>query len=760
MMRWYNSRPLSVKFLLLALPPSILVGLVFLGFVLLEQKSLMEENNLRYSHNLAQRDAKLLSRPLWNLEESSVLSILETIKTEPRLTCLQLVDVLGFENYPVYGNCNPKGSEAVILQPIVFEDLQGEHQLGALKVAFDITADSEVLFRGVTILGGQILLMLVVISTSIFWGFQATILRPMSKVSDSIKHFRETGLRQSVDWDTDDELGQLIREYNSGLISQQESERAILQASEEFETTVQNLPFALAIMTNERRIALSNSEFNRMFGFPEWNSDQLDEWIKYVFPEEMYREETIALMTIHINHANKTGRLTDPLVRRMTDTQGRTRIIEIRYFLLEQRGVFTFADITTHKQAEREIAKSAERFEITIMNLPFALVITNNEHELEMVNSEFTRLFGYENTDIDSFTEWLSKSQVTQDIELSSALLLDLLYRENVSGQVIGPIEARFNRKDGQPVLIETRLLQLADRSIWAMTDITARNEAEKNIRQARDDAEQALNELKIAQGSLVQAEKLASLGSLVAGIAHEINTPVGIGVTVASSLSDRLKRIQQAVDSSSLRKSDFDQFIMEVEEATGLLNTSLGNAAHLIQNFKQVAADQTSSQRRVFDLHIVITEVLTTLGPTLKHTQHKIIEKVTGNIVLDSYPGPLGQIITNLVTNALIHGFEGIDQGTIELKAELDETQQFVILLFSDNGKGMATDQQARMFDPFYTTRMGEGGTGLGLNIVYNITNNILGGSISVSSKPDKGTSFTFKLPVRAPVTADQELT
>ncbi|WP_426416938.1 ATP-binding protein [Aestuariirhabdus sp. LZHN29] len=753
MMRWYNSRPLSVKFLLLALPPSIVVGLVFLGFVLLNQKLLLEETNQGYAQKLAERDAELLSRPLWNLEESSVLAILETIKNEQRLTCLQLVDVLGFEDYPVYGNCQQEKDIITLLQPIVFRDLQGEHRLGTLRVAFNIHADFNVLLQSIGILGGQILLMLIVISASIFWGFRVTILRPMTRFSDSIKTFRETGLRQAVDWDTNDELGQLIREYNSGLISQQESERAILQASREFETTIQNLPFALAVVTNERRVIVSNSAFKQQLGYSSWDGESLDGWVTLAFPDEMYREESVALMAIHVAHANKTGRLTDPLIRDIKDTQGRTRIIELRYFRLEERGVFTFTDITPHKEAEREIAKSAERFEITIRNLPFALAITNKNHDLEMVNAEFSRLFGYKREDIGNYTQWLADNRVLSETEEPSALQ-KLAHEETVSGQVVGPIEAQLQRKNGKQILIETRLLQLADRNIWAMTDITARARAQNEIRRAKDDAEQALGELRIAQSSLVQSEKLASLGSLVAGIAHEINTPVGIGVTVASSLKDRLPKIKDAISGGTLRKSDFEQFIREVDEATVLLNSSLGNAAHLIQDFKQVAADQTSSQRRVFNLHIVINEVLSTLGPKFKHTQHSLQENINDSIVMDSYPGPLGQIITNFVTNALIHAFDDKNPGTMELTADLDEPQQRALIQFRDTGKGISEEHLARIFDPFYTTRMGEGGTGLGLNIVYNITNNILGGTIRVSSELGKGTLFELSLPLKAPVT------
>ncbi|RRJ84545.1 ATP-binding protein [Aestuariirhabdus litorea] len=758
MMRWYNSRPLSVKFLLLALPPSILVGLFFLGFVLLNQARLLEENNRGYAQSLAVRDAELLSRPLWNLEESSVLAILETIKAEQRLTCLELVNVLGFEDYPTYGNCSPQPNTVTLLQPIIFNDLQGQHRLGELRLALDISADTHTLFQSAIILGGQILLMLTALSIGIFWGFRATILRPISEVSESIKAFRRTGVRQVVDCSSDDELGQLIREYNSGLVSQQESERAILQASREFETTIQSLPFALILVNSSHEVIATNDAFEQQFSYSDWDQETIDTWCLQAFPDEVYREESIALMGIHIAHANKTGRQTDPLVREIKDTLGRTRTTEIRYFSLETRGVFTLTDITSHKHAEREIAKSAERFETTIKNLPFALAVTNSDQELEMVNTEFTRLFGYELSDIDSYSDWLAQSRPLPGSQVLPGALQDLASLASTSGQVVGPIEAQVGDKSGYYIPVEARLLQLTDRNIWAMTDITERVKAQIQLRQARDHAEQMLNELRITQSSLIQSEKLASLGSLVAGIAHEINTPVGIGVTVASSLGDRLKRIKEATESGALRKSDFEQFIREVDEATVLLNSSLSNAAHLIQDFKQVAADQTSSQRRRFNLLTVVSEVMSTLSPKLKHTRHKVIEQIDPDIVMDSYPGPLGQIITNLVNNALIHAFEGIKQGTIQVTAYRDDEHQAARILFKDSGCGMSEEQLTRIFDPFYTTRMGDGGTGLGMNIVYNITNNILGGTINVTSKLGGGTLFELRLPLTAPVTNSRD--
>jgi signal transduction histidine kinase len=260
-----------------------------------------------------------------------------------------------------------------------------------------------------------------------------------------------------------------------------------------------------------------------------------------------------------------------------------------------------------------------------------------------------------------------------------------------------------------------------------------------------------AITSLKRAQGELIEAEKLASLGRLVAGIAHELNTPIGNSVTVSTTLTERIRSFEHLMESGALKRSALTAFLGDMREGARLVSTSLRQAAELIHDFKQVAVDQTSSQRRRFGLRTVVDEIVTTFQPRLKKTHHEICVEIDEGIELDSYPGPFGQVMMNLLNNALDHAFEQTDHGSIVIEAATNGGST-VALVVSDNGCGMGEEIRARIFEPFFTTKLGRGGSGLGMNIVYNIVTGILGGRISVDSLTGKGSRFMIALPMLAP--------
>jgi two-component system NtrC family sensor kinase len=281
-------------------------------------------------------------------------------------------------------------------------------------------------------------------------------------------------------------------------------------------------------------------------------------------------------------------------------------------------------------------------------------------------------------------------------------------------------------------------------------TIIERTRNAEEQAKSASAKTAQAMNELQQAQDSLIQAERLASLGGLVAGVAHEINTPVGITLTSASVLLDATGRLQQSMDGGAIKKSEILDYIRTATEGSRLIMSNAQRAAHLIQSFKQIAVDQTNELRRPFNLKDYIDEIITSLHPRLKHTNIKVDINCDATIELDSYPGAFAQVVTNLTLNALIHAYEPNDVGTIRINAIQCEDK--LEIDFSDDGKGIPGDYLDKIFDPFFTTQRGSGGTGLGLNIVYNLIVKQFGGTITVDSALGKGTTFHIHLPRVAP--------
>ncbi|KAA0684338.1 sensor histidine kinase [Roseomonas genomospecies 6] len=315
-------------------------------------------------------------------------------------------------------------------------------------------------------------------------------------------------------------------------------------------------------------------------------------------------------------------------------------------------------------------------------------------------------------------------------------------------------LETRLKTAEGRPfwgVLSAVAMDYDGVESMFvALHDISARKYAEKALVAAKEEAERALRDLQQTQKSLVQAEKLASLGALVAGVAHEINTPVGIGVTAASYLSEQARQFRVAVSEGALRRRDLEEFVERIEEGSSIILGNLDRACTLVQSFKQVAVDQTSEARRSFELRSYLDGVLGSLAPQLKRTSHRVTLDCPDGLVMDSYPGALSQVVSNLVINALLHAFRPDAPGTIAI-AVRPAGATAVVLDFTDDGRGIPPEHIERIFEPFFTTRRAEGGSGLGLHIVYNIVTGTLGGRIAVASQPGAGCRFTIDLPLAA---------
>ncbi|WP_051710811.1 sensor histidine kinase [Andreprevotia chitinilytica] len=282
------------------------------------------------------------------------------------------------------------------------------------------------------------------------------------------------------------------------------------------------------------------------------------------------------------------------------------------------------------------------------------------------------------------------------------------------------------------------------------LTELDERRLALTALKDAKFRADEAYHDLKQAQNELVQSEKMASLGGLVAGVAHEINTPVGVILTSASVLSDETHSVKSNLESGAIKKSDLVRYFETAEQSTGLILNNADRAAELIRSFKRVAVDQTSEARRTFELGDYVREVVSSLHPTLKRGQLTVQIGCDERIELDSYPGAMAQVITNFITNTIAHAYDEGQPGTLDIVATHEGGS--ASLSFSDHGKGIPYEHQSKIFDPFFTTKRGSGGSGLGLNVVYNLITQTLGGTVAVKSMPTEGTTFIVTFPCNAP--------
>lgn len=274
------------------------------------------------------------------------------------------------------------------------------------------------------------------------------------------------------------------------------------------------------------------------------------------------------------------------------------------------------------------------------------------------------------------------------------------------------------------------------------------------DLEEVNSELQGTLDKLRHAQGELVQSEKLAALGSLVAGISHELNTPIGNGLTVASSLYESTTKIRGDMKDGGLKRSSLEGYLDDMDEGMSLVCVSLEKASELVSSFKQVAVDRATENRRRFMLSSLLKETRLTMATVMKHEPYTLDIKEHGDVALNSFPGPLGQVITNLLNNAVLHAFDGRGHGHIQITTV--QQPGAVKIILDDDGKGISEANISRIFDPFFTTKLGEGGSGLGLHIVHNIVTAVLGGTIEVRSEIGVGTTFVLKIPLVAPVPED----
>jgi PAS domain S-box-containing protein len=412
----------------------------------------------------------------------------------------------------------------------------------------------------------------------------------------------------------------------------------------------------------------------------------------------------------------------------------------------------TVRDITDQKRAEDAIAEGRRLLQQVIDTVPAVINVKNKQLRYVLMNRYMAGIFGVEpgeaigRTTSELMSRYGAKKTDANDKQVLAA------------GRGLGFYEEEYMDASGHMRQWLVNKLPLLDSDgeieniVTVALDIGERKRGELEMRKAKDAAEAALRNLRETQNSLIEAEKLAALGRLVAGVAHEVNNPVGISLTVASSLERKTALFADEVGRGNLKRSSLNEFLETSRDAASQLVANLNRAAELIQSFKQVAADRNYSDQRIFDLGDLTEQVVMSLRPGLRKHHLTLSVDCQPNLTMNSYPGPYGQVLTNLFLNSVAHAFPDGKPGSVDIQVR-ESGKDNVEIIFSDNGCGMSLDVRRRAFDPFFTTRRDQGGTGLGLHIVYSIVTNRLGGRLDLDSEPGGGTRIQMILPRIAPL-------
>ena len=413
----------------------------------------------------------------------------------------------------------------------------------------------------------------------------------------------------------------------------------------------------------------------------------------------------------------------------------------------------TVRDITDQKRAEDAIAEGRRLLQQVIDTVPAVINVKDKQLRYVLMNRYMAGIFGVEPADAigRTTTDLMSRYGAEKTDEHDKRVL--------EAGRELGFYEEEYKDSSGNMRQWLVNKLPLLDADgeieniVTVALDIGERKRGELEMRKAKDAAEAALRNLRETQNSLIEAEKLAALGRLVAGVAHEVNNPgrhQPDGGLVAGAQDRDCSPPKSA--RGNLKRSSLNDFLETSRDASSQLVANLNRAAELIQSFKQVAADRNYSDQRTFDLGDLTEQVVMSLRPGLRKHNLTLNVDCQPNLTMNSYPGPYGQVLTNLFLNSVAHAFPDGKAGTVDIQVR-ESGKDNVEILFSDDGFGMSLDVRRRAFDPFFTTRRDQGGTGLGLHIVYSIVTNRLGGRLDLDSEPGGGTRIQIILPRVAPL-------
>ncbi|WP_397535322.1 ATP-binding protein [Roseateles sp.] len=645
-------------------------------------------------------------------------------------------------------------------------------KLGWVVLAFSTTGLGEYTYRTTVMLVGGGLLAVVLLALLMAPLWAGRMARPMHAVIRRVSAFSKGDAHSA--WPTSTgviELNQLAHEVEQMAAQVHSREQDVRRGAERLRATLESVPsIAIQWYDREGRIHYWNPASEAMYGF---TAEQALGLTVREAPLMYVDAEQVAALCKILDDIDRGGGAFGPAEFKLRHADGRyIDVLATLFAIPADDGSRLIAcmdvDVTARNAALASLAAIEQRQELIFSASPIALSVgnANDDFRVTSVNAAWERLLKRSADEVRGrngrdFGLWADPADRQRFLDQLDS------HRKDVS------MEAELLDGRGRKVLcrISARLASIGSERLllMALEDIREQRQAEEEIRQLNTQLEQRvvdrtaelslanaelarnLETLTCTQQQLVQAEKLAALGKLVAGVAHELNTPIGNGLMAISTLADHTDQIKAALR-GGLKRSTLEDFVAAVDQGQQIVLRNLTRAAELVTSFKQVAVDQSTAQRRQFDLAALVDEIMLTLRPSFKRTPYIITSSCPPGLKLDSYPGPLGQVLTNLINNAVIHGFDERDHGRIEVRCEALPGDQ-LRLSVSDDGQGIPEKALASVFDPFFTTRMGRGGTGLGLHISHSLVTHVLGGSIKVESRVGEGTTVSIELPRVAPM-------
>ena len=538
-------------------------------------------------------------------------------------------------------------------------------------------------------------------------------------------------------------------------------ESELLAKRLEFQTLLDNFPGGVTMVDASLRFVAWNKEVLRLAGFteelfrPEAPPSLIDVWRINIERNEYGTASTGETPEQQLEAWKERFNRREAHLFERTRPNG--MVLEVRGVPMQNGGfVTTYQDITVQHQMKEQLRAQSLLLQEVLEHMSAGITVFDENLRLKVWNSgvmdmldlppaAFVQGATYESL-LRIMLERGEYGEVDVEKELAWRMPVVRRFREHRYERT-GPSGRTF-LIHGKPLYNNGKVVEF----ITTLTEITDRKQSENALHEANARLEKLVAELNDARFELVRTEKLAALGSLVAGVAHELNTPLGNCLLMTSSIHDVAQQASDKVRAHSISRSELNAFFSRTIDAMNLLTRNLGNAAALVMRFKEVAITRGNAQRQRFELARQMNDVAVLMQEKISLAGHQLLLQVEPELMLDSYPGALEQVMVALINNSLMHGFEGRRGGSMRVLAERHGTAQAKIT-FRDDGAGIETHYLERIFDPFFTTKMGQGCSGLGLHICYNIVTALLGGEISAQSSAGQGTTLTLLLSLQAPI-------